>query len=276
MKIIDSHVHVLPADLDRYPLAAGFGLRHIRFNATTVEEFSSLMREAGVQKAILIQPDFFGFDNSYIADAITDYPQVFRGVAVVDQDDVRVSDTMQSLTTQGFRGFRIYPKNQPIESWLNSAAMKQMWETATAYDVILCCLLDPDALPALASMSDKFPTTRVVIDHIARIGVSGDITQEPVDLLASIARCPNISIKISAFYALGQKKPPYQDLIPLVKTMYNAFGADRLLWGSDNPFQLQGIHTYQASLIFVQGLTFLSNEEKEKILGGNAEQIFQC
>ncbi|MEM9015605.1 MAG: amidohydrolase family protein, partial [Verrucomicrobiota bacterium] len=79
----------------------------------------------------------------------------------------------------------------------------------------------------------------------------------------------------SAFYALGKKEPPYTDLIPMFRRVRDAFGADRLMWGSDAPFQLLEPHTYGASLELVTGMIdFLSESEKKQILRGTAERVF--
>jgi predicted TIM-barrel fold metal-dependent hydrolase len=82
-------------------------------------------------------------------------------------------------------------------------------------------------------------------------------------------------VKISAFYALGQKTPPYLDLSDLIERVYNAFGADRLMWASDCPFQVQDEHTYAASVELIRDhLDFLSDADKEQILRGTAESFF--
>jgi predicted TIM-barrel fold metal-dependent hydrolase len=82
-------------------------------------------------------------------------------------------------------------------------------------------------------------------------------------------------VKIGAFYALGKKKPPYDDLLPLIKRTITAFGARRCMWESDSPFQLQGEHTYQASIdVILRRLDFLSGEDKQWLLRKTAERFF--
>ncbi len=52
----------------------------------------------------------------------------------------------------------------------------------------------------------------MVIDHLCRIGVSGTVAEPDVQALCAMAKHKNVTVKVSAFYALGQKKPPYLDL----------------------------------------------------------------
>lgn len=84
----------------------------------------------------------------------------------------------------------------------------------------------------------------------------------------------HVMVKVSAFYALGEKKPPHLDLTPMVKRVYEAFGTQRLMWASDCPFQVMN-ETYEDSLALVrERLEFLTSEDKEWILRKTAEEFF--
>ena len=82
-------------------------------------------------------------------------------------------------------------------------------------------------------------------------------------------------MKISAFYALGKKKPPHDELAPMVRRLLDAFGPKRLMWASDSPYQLQGENTYKASIAFVRDrLDFLSKTDREWLLAKTAEAVY--
>src|SRR5262249_47336686 len=104
----------------------------------------------------------------------------------------------------------------------------------------------------------------VIIDHLARIGADGVIREADVERLCRLAAHKRVMVKVGAFYALGKKAPPYDDLAPLIRKVVKAFGPRRCMWESDCPFQVQGKHTYQASIDLVRKrLDFLSAEDKE-------------
>jgi predicted TIM-barrel fold metal-dependent hydrolase len=64
-------------------------------------------------------------------------------------------------------------------------------------------------------------------------------------------------------------------LAPFIKQVYDAFGAERMMWATDSPFQVVAPHTYGASIELVQeGLDFLSDTDKEHILRQTAERVF--
>ena len=80
---------------------------------------------------------------------------------------------------------------------------------------------------------------------------------------------------MSAFYALGNKQYPYTDLIPLIRSLYDAYGPERLMWASDSPFQVQAPHTYAGSIELVRDrLDFLSGEDREWLLRKSGERVF--
>jgi predicted TIM-barrel fold metal-dependent hydrolase len=175
------------------------------------------------------------------------------------------------------RAFRIHPKlsQQPVEKWLQPEGYKKMFTAGARNNQAMACLIGPDALPELDRMCTAYPDTPVIIDHLARIGADGVIRTEDVDRLCSMARHKKVMLKIGAFYALGKKQTPYTDLAPLVKKVVTAFTPTRCMWESDCPFQVQGQHTYQASLdLVLHRLDFLSNDGKEWLLRKTAENFF--
>ena len=211
---IDAHVHVWTDRRDLYPRAAG--TRHYPPERFTPEDFLSHVRPSGITRAVLVQMSFYGFDNSYMLDAIKAHPDVFSGIAVVDSAAADLDVAMRSLAAKGIRGFRI----SPVESSagrLDAPGMTSMWRTGADRRIAMCLLIDPEMLPDVASMCERFPDTPVVIDHLARIGVDGQIRDSDTRSLCSLAKYGSVFVNVSAFYALGRKQAPYTDLAPLIR-----------------------------------------------------------
>lgn len=272
---IDAHVHVWTPDTERYPLAADFAKKDIVPASFTPEELFAQCRPQGVNRVVLIQMSFYKFDNRYMLEAIAQHPGVFSGVAIVDDTKADVCDTMKALAKQGVRGFRIYTDRAKAEAWSDSDTMKKMWSCAADAGLSMCLLANPDALPAVHRMCKAYPKTRVVIDHFARIGMKGAVEQTDLDNLRRLAEFPHTHVKTSAFYALGKKAAPYTDMAPLIRSLRDSYGASRLMWASDCPFQVQSGHTYAASIGLIRDrLDFLSAEDKEWMLRKTAEKVF--
>jgi predicted TIM-barrel fold metal-dependent hydrolase len=272
---IDAHVHVWTPDTDRYPLGEGATKKGMEPASFTPEELFAHTKPNGVSRIVLIQMSFYQFDNQYMLDSMKAHPGVFGGVAIVDESEPDVADTMKQLAKQGVRGFRIYTDKDKAEAWQSSPGMKAMWSCAADAGLSMCLLANPDALPAVQKMCAQYPKTRVVIDHFARIGMKGAVDQKDLDNLCKLADAEHTFVKTSAFYALGAKKAPYTDLGPMIRRLRDAYGAKRLMWASDCPFQVGEGHNYKDSIAVIrERLDFLTPEDKAWMLRKTAEKVF--
>jgi predicted TIM-barrel fold metal-dependent hydrolase len=276
MNIIDAHVHVWSADTVKYPLAPGYKVENIQPRSFTPEELFAHAKPAGVKRINLIQISFYGFDNSYMLEAIAKYPEVFVGTAVINPLGNDPAGEMKALSKRGVRAFRIHPKlsQEPPERWLKPEGYKKMFAAGAEHDVAMSCLIGPDALPELDRMCAAYPNTPVIIDHLSRIGADGVIRDADIERLCAMAKHKKVLVKVGAFYALGKKQAPYADLGPMIETVVKSFGAERCMWESDSPFQTINGHAYQDSVNLIGRLGFLTNADKEWLLGKTADRFF--
>lgn len=274
MGFIDSHVHVWTDDLAAYPLARGFARADMAPATYPPECILGAARPCGVDRVVLVQMSYYGTDNSYMLDTMRAHPGVFGGIAVIDADSDEVEAEMARLRALGVRGFRIQPRGGAAATWLDGPGAARMFAEGARSGQAMCCLINPEALPALDRMCAAYPDTPVVIDHLCRIGVDGEIAEADVAALCALARHGNVKVKVSAFYALGRKRPPHDELVPLIRRVYEAFGAQRLMWASDCPFQVRD-ESYEDGLALVRDrCDFLSAEDKAWLLGRTAEATF--
>ena len=270
--MIDSHVHVWADNTKKYPrVPSASDYAPPRF---APGDLLIHARPAGVRRVVLIQMSFYGYDNSYMLDSMRAHPGVFSGVAVVDCSGPSPAAAMKGLAKQGVRGFRIQPGDSP-RTWLDAPGMQALWKCGAREQLAICPLVDPDALASVDRMCDRYPETPVVIDHLARIGADGQIRDSDIRQLCGLAKHPKVSVKVSAFYAIGRKQAPYRDLAPFIRRVFEEFGPRRLMWGSDSPFQISGGNTYAASSALIEdGLPFASSDDKTWMLEKTAEALF--
>ncbi len=272
---IDAHVHVWTTDVERYPLVAGFTSSQMSPTRFTPEDLFALSEKLGVKRTVLIQMVFYGNDNSYMLDCIRKYPGTFADIALVDEHGPDPSGKMRQLRKLGVRGIRIVPPHWGATGWLDGLGMQKMWATAADCGMAMCCLVNPEDLPAVERMCHRYPDTRVVIDHCARIGGDGEFRRANVDQLCDLAQHRNTFTKLSAFYFLGAKHQPYVDLLPMIRPLVDAYGPDRLMWATDCPFQVVPPHTYAASLELIRDrLDFVTAVDRDQILEQTAERLF--
>ena len=273
---IDAHSHIWTREVSRYPLLEGKTVEDLSPASFTTEELLATAVPVGVRRVVLIgHTQYYGFDNRYLIDAAAEHPGVFKVVALIDDRQPDPDKLMRKLLAQHVSGFRITPSIRGPATWLDNDGMRSMWRCASETGQAMCCLINPSDLQPVDAMCKRFPDTTVVIDHFARIGVDGVIRSSELDALCHLAKHPKVHVKISAFYALGRKQPPYDDLIPMIRRVYDAFGAQRLMWASDSPYQLVGDHTYRSSLELVRDkLDFVSATDREWLLRGTAERVY--
>ncbi len=273
---IDAHSHIWTRDLKSYPLAGGQTVDDLKPPSFTTEELLQVASQNGVSRVVLIQhKPYHGLDNSYITDSIAKYPGRFSAVACVDAQADHPDRAMKTLALKGARGFRIRPHDTGARRWSESSGMKIMWKYAAQTGLVICPLLNPEHLPELDTMCRMFPKTDVVIDHFARIGMDGTIRESDLKRLEGLSKYPHVRVKISAFYALGKKQPPYDDLIPMIRRLLTAYGSKRLLWATDSPYQLVGEHSYAASIALIRDrIDGLSQTDKNNLLRKTAEQVY--
>ncbi len=123
----------------------------------------------------------------------------------------------------------------------------------------------------IGELAAKFPKTPVILDHLARAGQG---TPEEFDQVLKLAKMPQVYMKYSSTGVETVSKEPYPhaDAKPVVKRVYEAFGADRMMWG--------GLGTNMAEFarevkLFDLMFDFAPEAERAKIRGLTAQQIIQ-
>lgn len=273
---IDAHSHIWTRDVEKYPLANGKTLDDLAPGSFTTDELLDVAHKNGVGKVVLIAHNvFYRWDNSYMIDAARQHPHAFRIVGMVDNMAPQPDVAMKKLLSDKVTGFRITPGVYGREKWLDNPGMHSMWKMAADTRQNMCCLINPEDLPTIDSWCDKYPETPVVIDHFARVGIDGEIRKNELDNLCKLARHQYVTVKISAYYALGNKKPPHTELIPMIERLIDSYGVERLMWASDSPYQLVGENTYSDSIkLITERMGSLSTTDREWLLRKTAHKVF--
>lgn len=271
---IDAHVHVWNPDTKKYPLGPNFSVSDMQPPSFTAEELFAQCRPSGVERIVLIQMSFYEYDHRYMVEVMQAHPGVFSGVSLINVQAPDLDDQVKQHAELGMRGFRLHSRGD-AKQWVDDPAMARLWRLATKHGIAICPLINPEDIPYVDALAQRFPDTTVVVDHFARIGLSGTVEQDRLAALCRLARYPNVYVKTSAFYALGKKQPPYTDLIPMIRQVVDAFGPQRLMWASDCPFQVQGDHSYEASIALIRDrIDFLSASDKQWMLRDTADKVF--
>ena len=260
----------------------------------TAEKMRDVGEKAGVGGALIVQPANHKFDHSYVASALQKHPDYFRGMMLVDGSlpPLEAVASVESLWRQGFVAARFNPSLFPagLDGPTGKALFKRCGELSMPVGIMAFTGLLPH-LPAIRALAALAPTD-LIIDHMGffRQPATGGLVGEAAandeaawEALLSLADLPNVHVKLSAFFRLSSESPPHRDLEARVAALVAAFGARRLMWGSDFPFCIIGGNTpTDAGCSYEQASTQLGSwslpgldeDAYRAIMGGNAQRLF--
>lgn len=266
-RILDPHVHVWKHD-PKYPFAEG---ARVPDRDATPEMLLDLMKTNGVARTVIIQVIHYRYDNSYLADVLKKYPKEFRGVARVDPLDPGNVDHLSRLAEQGFRGVRLSPAGNASGDWIAGPLMPPLWKRCEELKVPMTVLAPVTRMPDVEKLADRYPNLTIVIDHMADSPLD---QPQQLEKLIALKRFPKLFVKISHTWSLSKQKYPFLDAQEQVKRLYDAFGPQRLMWGTDWPV-CEAHTTYAEALKLVRDdMKFLSAEDKSWMLSRTIERVW--
>ncbi len=279
---IDTHMHVWTGDPQRFPFAHPFDPAYRPpATAATVELLIAEMDACGISHCVLVQTICHGWDNRYLAECIRAHPDRFRGHGLIDPTDPGVADRLEFWIREhklsGMRFSPLYYLNR--DDWLDAAGSRRLWQKATELKAVFNFFITTSQLPRLETMIAGFPEVRVVIDHLARVDLRVSDPLPEFRKLLALARYPSVSVKVSELSVLSPSGVyPYSDTFPWVRRLYDAFGPDRLLWGTGFPGATRaeaGRPTLTQELDLIRReIPFLNDDDRGRILGRNAAGLW--
>lgn len=258
MRIVDSHCHT----------ALGW--------YEPIEVLLAQMDRNGVEQVVLIQMNG-QTDNSYQAECVRRYPDRVRSAAIVDAKSPDAPAALERAVAEGATGLRL-----DISSRAPGDDPLALWRKAAELGIAISCRGQRDEyLPdSAAEVFEAFPMLPIVIEHIGGLKAA-DLRSSERPKMFDLARFPNAYVKIHGLGEFSQRAMPptepfpfVQPIAPLVEMAYEAFGASRMMWGSDYP-PVSVREGYANSLCFTMDrLADKSDEERALIFGGVAAKVF--
>jgi len=244
----------------------------------TGDQMVAAMDAVGVDGALLVSPySMYRYDASYALDVYAAHPTRFRLIKPVDPSDPKVADTIADwAATRGTVGVRIMMRDgvstDPADPGIN-----RVLATAArhALPVNLSCT---GRLEQVGQLAARNPDTQLVVDHLG-------LTQprEPpapaqpwADLPKLLALAPyaNVAVKISGACTLSHEPFPYKDIWDPLARIFDAFGFDRCMWGTDWT-RAVGVLTYKQGVDAFRVTDRLSAGDHAALMGDSLERIYK-
>jgi 2-pyrone-4,6-dicarboxylate lactonase len=221
----DCHAHIFGPQT-KYPLLPK---THFVPHECPLDDYITMLRTIGCERAVLVQPSVYGTDNSAIVDALKSRAFNLRAVAVVAPD---VTDrAIEDLHAIGFRGIRINTASGTPGLKIEHA--RALAERIKPLGWHLQFYSNFRDTPELADELAKLPVN-IVIDHFGRIQCSDGLDAPAFQALMGLLQHEHCWAKLMGPYFVSDAAPRYPDLVPFAEAMVNA-APDRIVWGSDWP-----------------------------------------
>jgi len=233
------------------------------------------MDEAGVTRSALVQASTcYGHDNSYVADAVAAHPDRFTGVFSVDVLAADAPDRMRHWVGRGLTGMRLFTigSTMPDQApWLDDPKSYPAWECAGALGLSICLQMSAAAFPQMIRMVERFPSVRIILDHLARPVMEDGPPYAAAESLFALAKDASIYLKLtprSFTEARKGKATPESVFAKLV----SVFGASRLAWGSNYPSSEGPLA--QLLAVAKSSLSSLSPDDQSWIFAKTAQSLY--
>ncbi len=270
MEIIDAQIHVWQPNSVERPWPSGAVSR--QGGAFSVEQALAEMDAAGVSRAILVPPFWAGGDSAYALEAARRHPSRFAVMGHFDPDLAGgVERLHQWRHRSGMLGIRLLMDTEATSAYAMDKRYAWLWAGCeNARLPLMCCL--PGHVAALGPIALRHRKLRLIVDHAGRDpdGSKDAAAWKDLDDLLQLARYPNVAVKLSSLPCFSTAPYPFPVLHGPIERIYDAFGATRLIWGSD---ATRLTHPYRDNLrLFTEGLSFLTENDRDWILGGAAAE----
>ena len=299
MKIIDAHAHVVQyiagftsrgelrgvgGGRARYADGSEFQMIPEKFGGSfTADDMISVMDGNGVEKAVLLQGQFFGFQNEYTAEAVKKYPNRLIGAGSYDPFCAKAEDVKRRLFHElGFKAVKFEVSNGsglmayhlPID--LDGEVMNACYRHAAdnGLTVVMdigrprnCCW----QVDALAAVAEKYPSVTFVICHLLApqrtdVAILGGA-------LSKLAR-PNVYFDLASLASNQQPETyPYPTAVEHLETAKRVVGSDRLMFGTDMPSNLcRDTYAHLTDYITLSGV--FTDSELDDIFYNTANAVY--
>jgi L-fuconolactonase len=272
--IIDSQIHAYEANTPKRPWRTVPNWPP----SATGEEQVAAMDKLGIDGAIFISAfSIYGYDASYAVEVQRKHPGRFAIVKPVDPDDPAVLETIAEWKKQpGAVGIRVIVTKEPGRN-PSDKGLDRVLREAVRHDLpvnILCW----GNLERGTALIDRHPDTRFIIDHL---GIQQPRTppapaQPWADLpkVLDLARRKNAVIKVSGACTLSQKPYPFPDIWDPLSRLFDAWGFERCLWGTDWTRAFAVVNYEQAVEPF-RKTDRLSDPERSMLMGGACAKAYR-
>lgn len=250
VSVTDAHVHVVASDTDRFPLRPGdFGRDWWTGRPVDAAQVGRDLEFAGVERAVMVQAvGPYGNDNRYAQEVVAASAGRYALVVAIDTDGDDPAAELARLVDEGpVAGVRIaaFAGDAP---WLTDGRGAAIWDAAAGCGINLVVACLAPHVPSLAELVRRRPDVTVALDHCAFPDLAGGPPYERAASLFDLCELSAVHLKVTT---IGLREAERAGgAAAFVTSLVDAFGADRICWGSDHPqtYEVPYAHMVQLAM----------------------------
>jgi predicted TIM-barrel fold metal-dependent hydrolase len=236
--IIEWNTHIFSSDTTRYPFhpQAAYTPDPMRLSADPLADYLAHMATEGIDRAVLVHPEPYGDDHRLVLDCLAREPDRFLGTSLFYPKDPAAPQKLRDLVQKqpkiiATRFHAHLGKTMYLDSFAD-AGVRKLWEMAGELGLIIELHIGPNYAAQVAEVVRTYPDFTVLIDHLAEPHLGNAV--EFAEVLA-LAEFDQVYMKLSGLNHFSTAAPLYEDAKPFTRWVIEAFGPDRLVWGSGTP-----------------------------------------
>jgi predicted TIM-barrel fold metal-dependent hydrolase len=273
MVIIDAQVHAYERDHPGRPWAAQLqGPSEV-----TGDDMVAAMDQVGVDGALLVSPwTMYRDDASYAVEVHRGHGDRFGLVAPIEYRRGDAGAAVRAwAATPGAVGVRLVCWETPAAGAADPGVAAVLTEAARAG--LPVCVLSWGRMGFVDDLAQRHPDTMIVVDHLGLVQtMAPPPPADPfadLDSVLALSRHPNLAVKVTGACTLSHQAYPFDDIWGPIRRIVDAFGVERLMWGTDWTRALAHCSYHDAVAAF-RDTERLSDDERAELMGGTVRRIF--
>lgn len=236
----------------------------------------SELRANGIDSCIAVQADQSEAETQFLVEMADKHSEIAGVVGWVDLVSQKLDERLNYLSQfRKLRGFRHILQSEPDDRFMMRKefldGIGYLGQHGFTYDI----LIYPRHLPVAVEFVRMFPEQKFVLDHLAKPPIKTGEIDTWAHGIRALAKCPNVWCKLSGMVTEADWKSwNHFDFEPYLDVAFEAFGIDRLMFGSDWPVCLVAGSYAQVKKIVEEYTRDLSADEKTQIFGLNAARFY--
>jgi predicted TIM-barrel fold metal-dependent hydrolase len=262
MRIVDAQVHIWSNGPPTVPA-------HRQVAVVSKDEVLREMEVAGVAAAVLHPPSWDPNGNTVAGEAAIEHPDTFGvlGHFPLDRPESRalVDHWKERPGMLGLRFAFLQPHQR---KWWTDGTLDWLWPAVERAGLPVA-LLAPNFLPIVGQIAQRHPGLRLIVDHLGGAGGTGQSKDaaafDHLPELVALARYSNVAVKATGAPGYSTAAYPYRNIHPYLHQIYDAFGPERMFWGTD--ITRMPCSWRQCVTMYTEELPWLTERDKTLIMG---------